>query len=64
MAEYYHCFNCKTVVPVLPGAERKCPSCGGTSGEVISQERFDQGFKAGAYYNIDPRTGKPAKKRR
>ena len=64
MAEYYNCFSCRKVTVLLGTTERKCPLCGSTNGETISQERFDEGFKAGAIFNIDPRTGGPAKKKR
>jgi predicted RNA-binding Zn-ribbon protein involved in translation (DUF1610 family) len=64
MAEFYHCFKCRKVVPLIGTAKRKCPSCGDEGGEVISQERFEEGFEAGVYYNIDPRTGKRAKKKK
>jgi len=62
MAEYFHCFSCQRVVPLSEMADQKqCPSCGSPKGEVISQERFNEGFKAGAFFNIDPRTGKRKK---
>jgi hypothetical protein len=64
MAEWYHCFTCRKVTPLLGTTEKKCPICNGTNGEVLSQERFKAGFDAGVYYNIDPATGKRAKKRR
>ena len=64
MAEFFNCFGCSKVAPLIGNVERKCPSCGSTNGEVISQERFNAGFKAGAFYNIDPRTGGRAKKKR
>lgn len=64
MAEFYNCFNCHKVMPLLGADEKKCPSCGSTNGEVISAQRFEEGFKAGVFYNIDPRTGKRAKNKR
>ena len=68
MARYFQCFNCQTIHPLLDHKqqeqEEKCPTCGGTNVEVISQERFNEGFEVGAFYNIDPRTGKRAKKQR
>jgi hypothetical protein len=30
----------------------------------LTDERFNEGFKAGTFYNIDPKTGKSAKKKR
>lgn len=61
---FYNCFNCHKVAPLNASAERKCPLCGSENGEVLTDERFDEGFKAGAFYNIDPETGKRAKKAR
>jgi hypothetical protein len=42
----------------------KVGSCGSTNGEAISAQRFEESFKAGVFYNIDPRTGKRAKNKR
>jgi hypothetical protein len=64
MTEFYYCFKCRKPTLLIAPAKRKCPSCGDEGGEVISQERFEEGFKAGVYYNIDPNTGKRAKKKR
>jgi len=61
MTEYYHCFNCKKVTPLFGNTEKKCPSCGGASGEALSQERFAEGLKAGTFFNSDPATGKRTK---
>jgi DNA-directed RNA polymerase subunit RPC12/RpoP len=70
MADYYQCFVCGKVYPLLIERDKQlaqggtCASCGVRNGGTISQERFSEGFEAGAIYNFDPRTGKPAKKRR
>jgi hypothetical protein len=64
MAKFFNCFTCQKVAPLIGSAEAKCPSCGAANGEVLSQERFEEGFKAGVYFNIDPATGKRAKKPR
>ena len=65
MTEYYHCRGCSTVRPLLIGdAAKKCASCGKADGYVISQEQFEKSFKAGAFFNVDPRTGKRAKTKR
>ena len=67
MTEYFRCIPCQKVSTILPGDETKCGACGGSNGELLSAERFDQGFKAGVYFNIDPKTGgraKDKKKRR
>jgi hypothetical protein len=34
------------------------------NGQLVSSERVKEGFAAGVYFNFDPRTGKPAKKKR
>ena len=61
---FYNCFNCHKVVPLIGTPEKKCPSCGSGNGEVITNERFEEGFKAGVFYNIDPKTRKRAKPKR
>jgi hypothetical protein len=48
----------------LIGTAKKCPSCGDEGGEVVPPERVKQGREAGVYYNIDPNTGKRAKKKK
>jgi rRNA maturation endonuclease Nob1 len=65
MADVYECFTCRRVF-LLPDSvdKSKCPSCGGTNGHVISAKRVKEGMKAGTFSNIDPRTGKRAKKKR
>jgi hypothetical protein len=52
MAEFYNCFDCYKVMPLLGADEKKCPSYGSTNGEAISAQRFEEGFKAGVFYNI------------
>jgi hypothetical protein len=61
---FYNCFACRKVAPLAESTQEKCPACGSTNGERISNERFNEGFKAGVFFNIDPKTGKPAKKKR
>lgn len=61
---FYNCFACQKVAPLDEGAERKCPLCGSQNGEVVSGQRVAEGLKAGFYFNIDPKTGKPAKSKR
>ena len=63
MSQCFECFDCHRVVPIEAPTE-KCPSCGSTNGQAISAERCKEGFEAGVFFNIDPKTGKPAKKRR
>src|SRR5258707_14148124 len=62
--EFYRCTPCKKVLALAESDEKKCPSCNGTQGEVLSQERLEEGYKSGAYFDIDPSTGGRAKKRR
>jgi hypothetical protein len=62
VVESYQCFDCQRVFVGV--TERKCPSCGGTNGQLLSKERLDEGMKSGAIYNIDPKTGKRAKKKK
>jgi len=61
---YYQCFSCKMAFPLTREGDPKCPSCGKNHGEVLSPERFAQGMESGVIFNIDPRTGKRAKKRK
>ena len=61
---FFNCFDCRRAAPLIGSAEAKCPSCGSTNGELVSNERFNEGFKAGVFFNIDPKTSKPAKKKR
>jgi len=60
----YSCFDCHKISPVSETAPKKCPLCGGTNGEVISNDRLQEGLDSGVYYNIDPRTGKRTKKKK
>jgi rRNA maturation endonuclease Nob1 len=60
---FYECFTCQKVVPLLTPVsnDQKCPLCGGSNGQVIERDRATNGKHTGAYHNIDPATGKPAK---
>ena len=60
---FFHCFSCKKVSPLFESAGTQCPLCSSANGEILSSERFSEGFKAGVYFNLDPKTGKPAKKK-
>jgi hypothetical protein len=51
-------------MPLIGTTEKKCTSCGSVNGEILTDERFNECFKAGTFYNIDLRTGKRAKKKR
>jgi phage FluMu protein Com len=59
MVDWFRCKNCKAVLALLHGSDKKCPSCGSSNGEVVSQEHIKEGFKAGTYVNTwNPRTPK------
>jgi hypothetical protein len=65
MAEqWFDCFGCHKVLPLDDSTDPKCSSCGSHNGDVLSPGRFKEGSKAGVSYNIDPRTGKRAKKKK
>lgn len=63
----FQCFECQRVTPLLSDKDRtkaeqgECPSCGRHRGQMLSKEQFGKSFGAGAIYNIDPKTGGPAK---
>jgi hypothetical protein len=57
----YHCLACRKLLPLVDNKDEKCPSCGGTNGEVLSSERAKEGLERRAYFNIDPKTGKRLK---
>ena len=59
----YECFDCKKVTLLMWGDVTTCPSCGSSNGQIIDKKKVDEGLEAGAYFNIDPKTGKPAKKK-
>jgi len=61
---WFRCLDHGKVISVNQGSERKCPSCGGTRGEFFPDEKVNEGQDTGVFYNIEPRTGKPAKPRR
>jgi len=64
MTMFFECFACKKVAPLLDETMTVCPSCGSSNGQAISADRVKQSIEAGAFFNIDPRTGKRAKKKR
>jgi hypothetical protein len=68
MAEWRNCLTCELISPLKSNASQeereKCPACGGTNVKTVSQEQFTEGFEAGTYFNIDPKRGKRAKKKR
>jgi len=64
MAQFFSCFACHKVMPMAATEEGKCPSCGSADGEIVSGDRVEEGLKAGALFNIDLKTRKPATKKR
>jgi hypothetical protein len=55
--KYLHCFTCRKVAPLFANAAKKCVRCGGTNGEVLSEERFKSMFDAGAIFDVGPGPG-------
>lgn len=60
----FECFNCHKVLPLATDKSDKCPSCGSSNGQIVDEQRVKDSMDAGAYFNIDPKTGKPAKKKK
>lgn len=58
---FYNCFTCHKVAPLPDTTEKRCPLCGSLNGEIVSGQRVEEGLKACAFFNIDPKTGKRAK---
>jgi rRNA maturation endonuclease Nob1 len=44
---FYHCFACRKLLPLVDNKNKKCPSCGGTNGEVMPSEMVEEGFERG-----------------
>lgn len=63
MADFFECHACGKVRPLFPPHDGKCPSCGSTNGDIRTGTQTDEMKKAGAYWDIDPKTGGPAKKK-
>ena len=58
----YECFACRKVSSFTDRDDQsKCPSCGSTKVSLLSAEQLKEGREAGAYFDIDPKTGKRAK---
>jgi hypothetical protein len=62
MVDWFRCIDCKIIFVLLESTENKCPSCGGTHGEVVSQEHVKEGVKAGTYFGR-LRIGKQSQKK-
>jgi phage FluMu protein Com len=58
MSDFYRCFKCNSVVSHIASSKKKCPSCGSTKGEVLSQDRFNEGFTTGVFIKTGPKIGK------
>ncbi len=58
MVDWYSCPKCKKLHAINGDADKKCLTCGGTDGEIISSDRMKEGREAGAYFNFDV-GGKP-----
>lgn len=64
MADWFKCSSCPYLHMLTDDMSRTiCIECG-KPGRVIPQDQIDEGMKSGVYYNIDPKTGGRAKKKR
>jgi Zn finger protein HypA/HybF involved in hydrogenase expression len=63
MTDWFSCNDCKRAFRLLDDKGTKCPSCGGSNGELLTREQMKKGVEAGAYLSIDLRTGKGSKKK-
>ncbi len=63
---FYRCFNadCQKITPLFDTSGKSCPFCGSKNGKIISKERVEEGLEAGVFFNIDPLTGKRAKRKK
>jgi hypothetical protein len=50
MTNWYICNNCKIAFALFDGTEKRCSTCGGSGGEIISREQMKAGVEAGAYH--------------
>ncbi len=41
----YNCLDCRKVALLIGADEKKCPSCSGTNGKLLSKERVVEGMK-------------------
>jgi len=64
VADWLSCSSCQTLSMMSdPTVDKACPVCGRMR-HVVSHEQVKQGMEAGAYFNIDPATGKRKKPRK
>jgi hypothetical protein len=62
--KFFECFACRKVLPITVESEPpQCPACKSTNGQVLDEDRVKEGLDSGAFFNIDPKTGKPLKKK-
>lgn len=65
MPAAFECFTCRKVTPLTEDMEKKCASCGkATNGQLLTAKQYNEMFEAGAIWNINPKTGGPAKKKK
>ena len=66
MSYFFECFDCTKVSPVMSADAdtNVCPGCGSPNGRRVERSQFDKAYEAGTYYDIDPKTGGRAKKKR
>jgi len=64
MVEWYSCYNCNKVSPLMSGKQDKCPLCGSKNGEILAGERVREMQEAGAVFNVYPSNRRRGKKRR
>jgi rRNA maturation endonuclease Nob1 len=54
----YECFDCRRVFMALQEKPEKCPRCGKTTGQIVTDEHLEKAFKSGLYYNDKPGSGR------
>ena len=59
---YFNCFDCRKVVPTRGAKADMCPLCQSCNGNVVDSAHLKDGMDAGAFFNIDPSSGKRLKK--
>ena len=64
MADFFECFACHKVAPMIQSSEIKCPICGSANGQVMPPARVEKELKVRVLYSIDPTTGKREKRRK
>jgi predicted nucleic acid-binding Zn-ribbon protein len=65
MTDWHRCRKCGQLAAILdPQVAAECGACGSKDAEIVPADQVKKGLEAGAYYNIDPRTGGRAKKKR